>query len=127
MTGRQVNDDEQTSTNIRPLSGIRTLGLSAQTIEAYAPESVDRQLIGVTIWRETPIADVCHCCREIVRNVLHCKHGMSTRKKFQTPFVRHISNYVRHAQFFLFSMSTNLGANSAERGLFSDAHNWLPA
>jgi hypothetical protein len=100
MTGRQVSDEEQTSTNIRHLSGIRTLGLSAQTIEACAPESVATGT-GVTIWRETSIADVCHCCREVVRNVLDCKRGMSTRKKFQTPFVRHISNYVRHAQFFV--------------------------
>jgi hypothetical protein len=38
MTGWQVNDDEQTRTNINALNGILTHGLSVQTVKAYASD-----------------------------------------------------------------------------------------
>jgi hypothetical protein len=40
MIGWEVNDDEQTRTNIHALSGIWTHSLSIQTIKAYASERV---------------------------------------------------------------------------------------
>jgi hypothetical protein len=38
MIGWQVNDDEQTKTNIHALSGIRTHSTSVQAIKAYASD-----------------------------------------------------------------------------------------